>query len=569
MFRNLESKFAIIPKIDIERSTFDRPSELKTSFNFADLIPIYAEEILPGDTVRMTTSKVVRMQTLLTPVLDNAYLDVFWFFVPNRLVWTNWKRFMGETVYPDGAWVQTTQYQVPSISAPSGGFAKGTLADYFGLPIGLAWSNTDKFRPMALPFRCYAMIANEFFRDENLSDPLNIPTGDSNQTGTNGSNYISDVANGGKPFKVAKFHDMYTSCLPAPLRATGPVTFPLINGNKAPVIATDEYTGNTKSIATWWPSSSLNPNPNADFRSIYENSLTWKSPNSGDSLINSVFQDTSSSSNHHLTPANLWADLTTSVGAVTVNELRLAFQLQRFYERQARAGSRYTETIKSFFGVTSPDSRLQRPEYLGGNRIPININEVTNSAQSSGEPLGDLGAKSQTNDVHYDFEHSFTEHGWLIGLMCARTDHTYCQGIDQKWLRKTTMDYYFPPFAHVGEMPIYDVSIYADATSINTENVFGYNEAWIEYRAKINKATGEMRTSSAGVGLGDVWTFADYYSSQPVLSDSWIREDPSNVDRTLAVQMSAADQLFADIYFDSTWTRPMPMYSVPGLIDHF
>lgn len=562
MFRNVESKFATVPHAEIERSSFDRPSELKTSFNFADLIPIYAEEILPGDTVRMTTSKVVRMQTLLTPVLDNAYLDVFWFFVPNRLVWTNWKRFMGETVYPDGAWVQTVQYQVPSISSPSGGFQKGTLADYFGLPVGLQWSNTDRFRPMALPFRAYALIANEFFRDENVTDPLLIPTGDSNQTGTNGSNYVTDVADGGKPFKVAKFHDMFTSCLPAPLRAQQPVAFPLINGTDAPVKTKADLFSNP--VPLEWdihvPSgSSITANKGHDL-------YTFVSTTTGNKTYAQT-SDFSGPTGMTVAPSNLWADLSTSVGAVTVNELRLAFQLQRFYEKSARAGSRYTETIKAFFGVTSPDSRIQRPEYLGGNRVPININEVTNSAQTTGEPLGDLGAKSHTTDVNYDFEHSFTEHGWLIGLMCARTDKTYTQGIDQKWLRKTTFDYYFPTFAHVGEMPIYDVSIYADSTSINTPNVFGYNEAWIEYRAKNNKATGSMRPNGSG-NLGDVWTFADYYTSQPTLSDPWIREDPSNVDRTLAVQMASADQLFCDIYFDSTWTRPMPVYSVPGLIDH-
>lgn len=568
MFRNVESKFASVPQVDIERSTFDRPSELKTSFNFADLIPIYAEEILPGDTVKMTTSKVVRMQTLITPVLDNAFLDVFWFFVPNRLVWTSWKKFMGETVYPDGAWVQTTQYTVPSIISPVGGFQKGTLADYFGLPIGLDWTSTDQFRPMALPFRCYSLIVNEFFRDENLSAPLAINTGDSNNIGTNGSNYITDVDNGGKPFKVAKIHDMFTSCLPAPQRSASPVSFPLISGTMAPVRTTKDLVEYPTNQGVWNASPLVQTGSNNP-SSINFHRVAVSSNNLVVSSSGQDFATASAYSNSGFTPANLWADLSTTVGAVTVNELRLSFQLQRFYEKSARSGSRYTELLRSFFGVTSPDSRLQRPEYLGGNRIPININEVTNSAQSSGEPLGDLGAKSATSDVNYDFEHSFTEHGWLIGLMCARTDHTYSQGIDQKWLRKTTFDYYFTTFAHVGEMPIYDVSIYADSTSINTPNVFGYNEAWIEYRAKNNKATGEMRTSASGLGLGDVWTFGDYYAAQPTLSDSWIREDPANVDRTLAVQMANADQLFADIYFDSTWTRPMPLYSVPGLIDHF
>lgn len=561
MFRNVESHFAQVPNVTIERSKFDRPSELKTSFNFADLIPIYAEEILPGDSVRMTTSKVVRLQTLISPVMDNAYLDVFWFFVPNRLIWTNWKKFMGE---PDQQWVPSTQYTVPSISSPSGGFAKGTLADYFGLPVGVSWSNTDKNRPMALPFRAYAAIANEFFRDENLTDPLVVPVTDSNQTGTNGSSYINDVANGGKPFKVAKYHDMFTSCLPAPLRANNPVAFPLISGNKAPVRAYDNDTG-TSGFNTVGKFNNALRAVTTHGSYDFDGSQSFSTVKAG-AEETSLLYGTNTSYTFEF--RNLWADLSTSVGAVTVNELRLAFQLQRFYERSARSGARYTELIKGFFGVTSPDARLQRPEYLGGNRIPININEVTNSAESANVALGDLGAKSNTSDIYYDFDHSFTEHGWLIGLMCARTDHTYCQGIEQKWLRKTMFDYYFPPFAHLGEMPIKKVSIYADG-NMNNDSVFGYNEAWIEYRSKINKCTGEMRTSAAGTGLGDVWTFADYYATTPTLSDSWIRETPNNVDRTLAYQMAAADQVFADIYFDSTWTRPMPVYSVPGLIDHF
>lgn len=331
MNRNVESHFSELPSVDIERSIFDRSSTHKTSFNVGDVIPFYIDEVLPGDSFRVTTSKVVRLQTMLTPIMDNIYLDTYFFFVPNRLIWSHWREFMGENT--SSPWVQTTAYQVPRISSPSGGFATGTIADYLGLPVGVQWSASDPNAPMALPFRVYAKCMDDWFRSEVLTDPLNIPTGDSNQTGTNGSSYINDVANGGAPFKAAKYFDAFTSALPAPQKATNPVTFPLISGTKAPVYPTKT---NNISVGDTFPldaSSMLFGLGGATLGALigkHEAEFV-----NGQLSANLAAM---TSSDGTVYPMNLWADLSTSVGAASINELRLAFQLQRFYERCARGG---------------------------------------------------------------------------------------------------------------------------------------------------------------------------------------------------------------------------------------
>lgn len=559
MNRNVESHFSELPSVDIQRSIFDRSSTHKTSFNVGELIPFYLDEVLPGDSFRITTSKVVRLQTLLTPVMDNLYLDTYYFFVPNRLVWDHWREFCGENT--ESAWVPTTEYQIPSISSPANGFETGTIADYLGLPIGVEWTNFASRRPSALPFRGYALICNEYFRDENLTDPLNIPTGDGNQTGTNGDSYINDVANGGKPFKVAKYHDYFTSCLPSPLKAAQEVTFPLISGDKAPVNALLE--------------SHLTPGVNVEnlsalgFANVSGTTVSSFSGDHGIGMRNGALVHESvaaSGIDGYATPTNLWADLSTSVGAVSINQLRLAFQLQKFYERNARGGTRYIEILKSHFGVTSPDARLQRPEYLGGNRVPVQIHQVTNSAQSEQDFLGDLGAMSVTSDISEDVEHSFTEHGYIFGVCCLRYDHSYPQGLEPFWCRRNFTDFYLPVFASLGEQPVYKSSIYADAATMTDDSVFGYQEAWADYRYKPDRVSGEMRPGVANTLAA--WHFADYYTSAPTLSDAWIREDMTNVDRTLAVTSAVANQAFADFYIKNICTRPMPMYSIPGLIDH-
>lgn len=565
MNRNVESRFSELPSVEIERSIFDRSSTHKTSFNVGDLIPFYVDEVLPGDSFKVTTSKVVRLQTMLTPIMDNIYLDTYFFFVPNRLVWTHWREFMGENT--SSAWVQQTQYSIPCITAPNGGFATGTIADYMGLPVGVDWSSSAKNAPSALPFRAYALICNEFFRSENLTDPLNIPTGDTNQTGTNGGSYINDVANGGKPFKAAKYFDAFTSCLPSPQKAVNPVTFPLISGDKAPVITQSPAAYDT-SLSKPYPYSGASlywiKNDGSKLAStvnhgigIASSSVTKREDadaNTQPTLVDSIV------------PANLIADLSTSVGAVSINELRLAFQLQKFYERCARGGTRYIELLKAHFGVVSPDARLQRPEYLGGNRVPLSVHEVTNSAQSTNDFLGDLGAKSATSDIHEDFEKSFTEHGYVIGVCVARYDHSYSQGLERFWTRKASTDFYFPVFANIGEVPVDQCEICATQSNMASKTTFGYNEAWYDYRYKPDRVSGEMRPGIQNTLAS--WHLADYYQTAPTLSDAWIREDKTNVDRVLAVTSANANQVFADIYIKNICTRPMPMYSIPGLIDH-
>lgn len=557
MSRNAESHFAVNPtRIDMSRSRFDRSSSYKTTFNVGQIIPFYVDEVLPGDTFSIDTSKVVRMQTLLTPVMDDIFLDTYYFFVPNRLTWSHWKQFMGENT--ESAWIPSVEYEVPQLTAPEGGWNIGTIADYLGIPTGVSGLSVN-----ALPFRAYALIMNEWFRDENLSDPLNIPVTDATVQGVNTGTFVTDVAKGGLPYTAAKYHDYFTSALPAPQK--GPdVTIPVAEAATAYV----------------YPAATLNPNLQERF-----NTLRWSdsqgNPVTGAAQYDSYIgissggytfdRNLSSSlgtgSVKQMMPANLVADFSGTSQAATINQLRLAFQIQKLYERDARGGTRYIEILKSHFGVTSPDARLQRPEYLGGNRIPININQVVqnSSTDASGTPQGNTAAYSLTSDNHSDFTKSFVEHGFLIGVMVARYRHTYQQGLERFWSRKDRFDYYFPVFANIGEQAIKNKEIYAQGT-VKDDEVFGYQEAWADYRYRPNRVTGEMR-SSAPQSL-DVWHLGDDYKSLPSLSDSWIREDSKTVNRVLAVSDNVSAQLFCDIYIRNLCTRPMPLYSIPGLIDH-
>lgn len=553
MNRNVESHFALNPtRIDLSRSTFDRSSSVKTSFNAGDIVPFFLEEVLPGDTFNVKSSKVVRMQTLLTPMMDNVYLDTYYFFVPNRLVWQHWKEFNGENT--ESAWIPETTYEVPQITSPAGtGWDVGTIADYFGIPTGV-----PNLSVSALPFRAYALVMNEWFRDQNLQDPLVVPLDDATVAGVNTGLFVSDVAKGGKPYIAAKYHDYFTSCLPAPQK--GPdVLIPSATAGEYPVVTRSQnidgslitqplhvkYLG-TPTVA---PNTPLFSGSGVQDSTRYVNAES----STGQSNGSPVFD-------------NLYAVASGGIGA-TINQLRLAFQVQKLYERDARGGSRYIEILKSHFGVTSPDARLQRPEYLGGNRVPININQVIQQSgtQSGTTPQGTVVGMSQTTDSHSDFIKSFTEHGFIIGVMCARYDHTYQQGLERFWSRKDRFDYYWPVFANIGEQAVKNKEIYAQGNAEDDE-VFGYNEAWADYRYKPNRVTGEMR--SAYKQSLDVWHLADDYSTRPSLSDSWIREDKANIDRVLAVQSSVSNQFFADIFVQNRATRAMPIYSVPGLIDH-
>uniref|UniRef100_A0AAU8AW74 Major capsid protein n=1 Tax=Dulem virus 152 TaxID=3145629 RepID=A0AAU8AW74_9VIRU len=556
--RNQNSHFATLPSVDIGRSTFDRSHSVKTSFNVGDVVPFYIDEVLPGDTFDVDTSRVVRMQSLLTPVMDNIYLDSYFFFVPNRLVWSHWRELNGENT--ESAWIPQTEYTVPQITSPAdGGWDVGTIADYFGIPTGVSGLSVN-----AMPFRAYALIMNEWFRDENLTDPLDIPVSDATVAGTNGDNYITDVAKGGKPFKAAKYRDYFTSALPSPQK--GPdVTLPIVGSVNYPVVARAEHIPD--SLKPYQPISLVSSGGIVPT----DQNLVIKRYGNASSGYESVLAGngtaTGSGDYNPVSINNLWAVSGGDVPVASINQLRMAFQIQKLYERDARGGTRYIEILKSHFGVTSPDARLQRPEYLGGNRVPITINQVLqqSATQADGTPQGTPVGMSLTTDRNSDFKKSFVEHGFLIGVMVARYDHTYQQGLERLWSRKDRFDYYWPVFANIGEQAIYNKEIFAQGTSADDE-VFGYQEAWADYRYKSNRVSGEMR-SSYPQSL-DVWHLADDYSALPSLSDSWIREDSSNVNRVLAFSEQNANQLFADIYIRNRCTRPMPMYSVPGLIDH-
>ena len=563
MNRNVESHFALNPtNIDIRRSTFDRSHSLKTSFNVGDIVPFFLDEVLPGDTFNVDTSKVVRLQTLLTPVMDNIYLDTYFFFVPNRLTWSHWKQFNGENT--ESAWIPQTEYEIPQITAPASvGWSVGTIADYLGVPTGVPDLSVS-----ALPFRAYALVMNEWFRDENLSDPLVVPVDDATVAGVNTGTFVTDVAKGGLPYKAAKYHDYFTGCLPSPQK--GPdVLIPVAQGGKLPVVTSDQVVPTDSKFSLAWYR-------NGSGISYFNDTSRYNSFQVSDSEGSFNPGVMASDSDHaFIAPSNLWAVQSGDVASATINQLRMAFQIQKLYEKDARGGSRYIEILKSHFGVTSPDARLQRPEYLGGNRVPININQVVQqSATASGETAqGTVTGMSVTTDTHSDFTKSFTEHGFVIGVMVARYDHTYQQGLERFWSRKDRFDYYWPVFANIGEQAVKNQEIFAQgpgvkdsAGSVIDDQVFGYQEAWADYRYKPSRVTGEMRSQYAQ--SLDVWHLADDYTALPSLSDSWIREDKTNVDRVLAVTSSVSNQLFADIYIKNRTTRPMPMYSIPGLIDH-
>lgn len=551
MSRNVNSFFSENPtNIDISRSRFERGQNIKTSFNAGELIPFYLDEVLPGDTMSIDTSKVVRLSTLVAPIMDNIYLDTYYFFVPNRLVWSHWKEFMGENT--QSAWLPQVSYSIPQINAPSGGWNCGTIADYFGIPIGISNISVS-----ALPFRAYTLVCNEWFRDENLTDPLVCPDNDSTVTGVN-TGGTGDIYKGGLPFKVAKYHDYFTSALPAPQK--GP-DVPLPLGNIAPVYANADLDnssyGNSalriKTIDGYDLSSGVHylnivKNANNDYSWLNaQQSTISPGPDSKGVYI-----------------SNMAADLTRATGT-SINQLRQAFQVQKLYEKDARGGTRYTEIIRSHFGVVSPDSRIQRPEYLGGSRIPINVTQVVQNSETNNTPQGNTAAYSLTIDSHSDFTKSFTEHGYIIGVMCARYPHTYQQGIERTWKRSLREDFYFPVFANLGEQAIKNYEIYATGTSTDNE-VFGYQEAWAEYRYKPNRVSGMMRSTYSN--SLDLWHLGDNYNSLPSLSDSWIREDAKVIDRCLSVASTVSHQFIADLYVKNISVRPMPVYSIPGLIDH-
>lgn len=642
MNRNVESHFSRLPRANIQRSVFDRSSRHLSSGNVGRIIPFYVDSVYPGDTFDITTSKVLRFQTLLTPMMDNMYLDTYWFFVPNRLVWQHWEEFCGEN--KTGPWSQKVEYTVPTIGCPvdeSGAlqhFESGTLADYMGLPIGSLWKPTDALAPSALPFRAYSLIINNFFRDENFANPLLVNLDDANVNGSNDAPYgdsqnLSACSLGGKPYLANKYHDYFTSALPSAQKGS-PVQVPVdLSGSLAGIVPVRAYdrimvphsidpdnsgryilpddlqpvinagitlqTSGYNSSAYFDFPVADSPKTATDWE-LYNTNQTLGQPFSIDSyqapasgvsfsgLSNRAAHITTPSggvtgsigSLNGLSPLNLGADIGEGTAKLdgfgfTINQFRLAYVYQCYLEAIARSGSRYGEMIQAIFGITNPDSRLQLPEYLGGNRVPVNISEVTNVSQAEKDFLGDVGAKSNTVDVNHDFVKSFTEHGILMGLMVVRYDHSYSQGLERFWTRHKFTDFYNPMFANLGEVPIYKAEIYAgnetayseDAPINNPESTFGFQEIWADLRYKPNRISGEMRPGVKN-SLA-YWHLGDFYKSEPTISESWLFEDKSNVDRVLAVTSEVANQFWFDVYIQNRCTRCMPMYSVPGLEPKF
>lgn len=573
MARNIRvrgHRFSDAPAMYMRRTKFDRSHVYKTTFNSGKLIPVFVDEVLPGDTTRMSVNYFARLATPIKPIMDNIYLDWFFFFVPNRLVWNHWQNFCFEQEDPD----DSTDYVIPAITANDNrdNTYVGSLWDYFGLPVNTSNTITGV---SALPFRAVYLIWNEWFRDENLQKSVKIQKGDNNEILDSSRvadqpSWLFQSGTGifpGYPCPPrGKRHDYFTSALPWTQKGPGvsiglagtatlvdpsPVAgFFVQQSNNSLGAAALSESGGVHNVYTG--------NGTLTYQGGYSTSIAGHSIN-GSGLATVTAQPGSS-----WLSKSAYADLDSS-SIFTINSLRTAFQMQKFYERLARGGSRYTEVLRSFFGVVSPDARLQRPEFLGSFTKMVMVNPIAQtSATDTTSPQGNLSAYGVTASKFHGFTKSFVEHGYIIGFVCARADLTYQQGVNKMWLRSTVYDFYWPTFAHLGEQAIELREIYAQGTEADT-TVFGYQERYAEYRYKPSQITGKFRSSVTGGNL-DVWHLSQFFSNAPTLNEEFITENPP-IKRIIAVHDEP--EFLLDVGFRYTTVRPMPMFGTPGLVDHF
>lgn len=569
MNRNKDAGFNQVPRLDITRSRFKRRQDVKLTMNAGQLIPFYVDEVLPGDTFSIDQAAIIRMTTPIFPVMDNCHMDIYYFNVPCRIIWKNFKRFMGEN--DTGPWAQTQEYTIPQVkitgTAEKPAPYEGSILDYMGIPTKVSKGESTAFTINALPMRAYAMIWQEWFRDQNVDNPAINSDEDATVNYTDDETKGMDAATpdleyilqnaytGGRPLPVNKYHDYFTSALPSPQKAGEPVHIPMGSNAKVRMYSDKELTKPVYSQKgdTFWPAmNALISSANEGLSEHVPTTITSGAVNHATDEKGKV-----------INTAYLGTDLSNAT-ATTINQLRQAFQVQKYYEELARGGSRYREMIYSLFHTKISDKTVQIPEYLGGTRITINMSQVIQTSGTTTEsPQGNTAAVSVTPYNGSMFTKSFEEHGYVIGVCCIRHDHTYQQGLEKMWSRKTNLDFYYPVFANLGEQAVLKKELYLTGTSTD-EQAFGYQEAWAEYRMKPNRISGKFRSNATGTL--DSWHYGDNYTETPSLSQAWMKEGDSEIQRTLAVDNEP--QFIMDTVIDNTSVRPMPMYSIPGLVDH-